>query len=932
MRASRTAGPQTALLPGSLRYSSASRAPPKKELQMHRRSLLALAVSLATLTMPAAMSPLGAQAPAGTLVTPEKFLGFPVGADNKLARWDKIVEYMRLAAAASPRVQVRDLGKTTNGNTFIAVEVSAPETMKGLERVKALQRKLYFQGGAPADREREEIFQDGKAVVAITCNIHSTEIGASQMVLELVHRLATEDSPLVRKILDNVVLVLVPSLNPDGQIMVTDWFNKNLGTEFEASPMPWLYHPYVGHDNNRDMYMFTQRESQIAESLLWHDWFPAVWLDEHQMGNSGARIFVMPATDPINPNVHPLIYRWNGILGQAQAAALEAAGKEGIIYNSTYTNFWQGAMAWSGWWHNQVGLLTEVASVRVAAPVEQRRATPGVAPPPADGDFQAQARRQLDNPNQPLPPPRDITPRTEYPRPWMGGRWTLRDIVDYELIATMGLLEAAAGQREALIRQIYEVNRATMEAGANGDPAAILIPVASQFDPRAAARLADKLQIAGVEVWRADAAFEAEGRSYPAGTLAVPMAQVFARYAKDLLEKQTYPEVRRTPTSPPEPPYDVTAWSLGMLMGVDTVFLKSPVPAAARLAKLPDAPRLPGSVEGTGSRFVFDYKGADAALAINRLLKDGAGVSLDTSASGTSVIVTGVLRKRMEALAADLGFSVRAENGPRRRAAAGQGLAVGQGSAVGQGLSLARLTAPRVALYQPWTANMDEGWTRWVLEQYEFAPKTIHNAEVKAGKLRRQFDAIVLADQQARDILEGQSARSVRPEYRGGIGEEGLQALKAFVAEGGTLVLLGNATDLAIQKWPIPVRNVKRGLSRDQHFAPGTILRVQVDTSSALGAGLPPDTTGFYNNSPFFELGEGFASQRVTVAARYPNTDLVASGWLKGEELMAGRAAVVQVDLNPGRLVLFGLRPQHRAQTQATFPLLFNALYLAGMK
>ena len=231
-------------------------------------------------------------------------------------------------------------------------------------------------------------------MIAITCSIHATEIGASQMAVELVHRLATDDSPQVKKILDNVIFLLVPSLNPDGQIMVTDWFNKNLGTPYETSPIPYLYHPYVGHDNNRDMYMFTQKESQHTAQLLWHDWFPSVWLDEHQMGSNGARIFVMPATDPINPNVHPLIYRWNGILGQSQAAALEAAGKEGIIYNSTYTNFWQGAMAWSGWWHNQIGLLTEVASARVAAPIDQQRARAPAAPaPPAAAGGERPRRR-----------------------------------------------------------------------------------------------------------------------------------------------------------------------------------------------------------------------------------------------------------------------------------------------------------------------------------------------------------------------------------------------------------------------------------------------------------------------------------------------------------------------------------------------------------
>jgi hypothetical protein len=877
---------------------------------MHARRLAVAAVLCLAVSRLGPSDRLQAGAPpapgASTIPTPGQFLGFPVGADDKLARWDQIVAYVELVAAGSPRVRVHELGKTTQAHSFIAVEIGAPETLAHVDRLKRLQRALYFQDGPPTPSERDEIFQSGKVVVAVTCNIHSTEIGSSQMVLELVHRLATEDSPLVRKILDNVVLLLVPSLNPDGQVMVVDWFNRNLGTEFEGSPMPWLYHPYAGHDNNRDMYMFTQKESQLTATLLWHDWFPIVWLDEHQQGSSGARIFVMPATDPINPNVHPLVYRWNGILGQAQAAALEAAGKDGIIYNSTYTNFWEGAMAWSGWWHNEIGLLTEVASARIASPIEQRRATPGAPAPEPDG-----ARRGLDVPSGPLPPPRDVSPRTEYPRPWLGGRWTLRDIVDYELIATMGLLDAAASQRDALLRQVYEINRVTVESGQKGDPADILIPVASQFDPRAAVRLAEKLQLGGVEVWRAENAFTVDGARYEAGTLVVPMAQVFARYAKDLLEKQTYPEVRRTPTSAPEPPYDVTAWSLGMLMGADVVFARQAVPPEARLERLAGAPTLSGEVVGAGPRFLFGYRGPDTALAINRLLREGARVALERTAQGPQVAVTGAPRARMAALAASLGLSVRA---------------VGAARDAAPGLPI---KAPRVGLYQPWTANVDEGWTRWVLEQWEFAPRTLHNADVRAGGLGRQYDAIVLADQAPREILDGNEARTTRPEYRGGIGEEGLRALQAFVADGGTLVLLGASTGLAIERWPIPVRDLKRALSRDQHFAPGTVVHVQVDTANPLGYGVAADTCGFYNNSPFFDVVDGFPSQRVSVVARYPNANVVASGWLKGEESMAGRAAVVEVQLGPGRLVLFGLRPQHRAQTQATFPLLFNALYLA---
>ncbi len=863
--------------------------------------------ALALIAMLAALvsTPAGAPRP---LQSAEQFLGFKVGADARLARWDRIVEYMKQAAAGSSRVRYRELGKTTNGNPFVAVEISAPDTLKDLGRYKELERKLYFQAGAPTESERRAILAQGKVVVLVTCSLHATEIGASQMSLELVHRLATEQSPDIKKILDNVILVLVPSLNPDGQILVTDWFNQQLGTPYEGSPIPYLYHPYVGHDNNRDMYMFTQKESRLTAELAWHDWFPSVWLDEHQMAMTGARIFVMPATDPINPNVHPLIYRWNAILGQSQAAALESAGKDGIIHNTTFTNFWEGAMAWSGWWHNEIGLLTEVASVRIANPVDQLRAVRGQMPStPAPGDARATARELIGGV---LPPPVDITPRSDYPRPWMGGHWSLRDIVDYELIATMALLQTVADRRETLLGQILEVNRQTIEDGAKGHPSAILVPIDNQHDPREAAHLVDRLRIAGVDVYRAEGAFAADGLRYPAGTYVIPMAQVFARYAKDMLERQTYPDVRRAPTAPSEPPYDVTAWSLGMLLGVNTVFVDDPLPGSLKLTAVTRDTGVQGIVKGSGSVFTFPYNGADTAIAINRLLKSHAAVSFSAPSQFS---VTGVSTATMQSLASDFGLTVTAT----------------EPSAGGAAAML--FHAPRIGLYEPWTGgNMDEGWTRWVLDQYEFPSIPIHNADIRGGNLRDKLDVIVLADQSPREIIDGYDGDNIRPEYRGGVGDVGVANLRQFVAAGGTLVAMGAASDLPIDFMSVPVRDVKRALTRDQHFAPGAIVHIEVDTSNPLAYGLPFATSGFYSNSPFFSVASGFASEQASVVARYPNANVLASGWLDGERLMAGRAAVVAVDMNPGRIVLFGLRPQHRAQTHATFPMLFNALYLSA--
>jgi hypothetical protein len=413
----------------------------------------------------------------------------------------------------------------------------------------------------------------------------------------------------------------------------------------------------------------------------------------------------------------------------------------------------------------------------------------------------------------------------------------------------------------------------------------------------------------GIEVSRASKAFVQDGETYSAGTFVVPFNQVFARYAKDLLERQTYPEVRRAPNAPAEAPYDVSAWSLGLQFGVKTAFAKTALPADLALEPVKSAPNFALVAEKDGNSWSFPYTGAESAVIVNRLLKDGSKVTL-SKGHGPEAAMVRAIAKPDEWNKAIAGFDVTVKTG----ATASRDLGT-------------PLRAPRVGLYQSWTGNMDEGWTRWVLERYEFPYTTLHNKDIQAGKLRERLDAIILPDQRARDILEGQSFASTVPEYKGGLEEKGFDALKEFVDHGGTLIALGEASNLLVDKMPLPVKELKRTLSREQHYAPGTIVNLQVDTSHPLGFGSAADTYGFYINSPFFQLTEGFSSQKVSVVARYPNSGAKASGWLRGEEYMLGRAAVVAIETNPGKVVLFGIRPQHRAQTHATLPLLFNALY-----
>jgi len=871
----------------------------RKRMPRHAKVLLAIVAA-------------GTFAFAQSIQSPEQFLGFRVGAEKKLARWDRIVEYMKQTAEGSDRIDFKMLGTTTLGNPFIMLVISSPENLKNIEHYKSINRRLFDPRTIGSESEARSLVQEGKLFLLITCSIHATEIGATQMSLEAVHRLATEDSPGIRNILDQVVFLLVPSLNPDGQIIVTDWYNKTLGTSHENAPLPWLYHTYVGHDNNRDAYMFTQKETRLIGQVLYRDWLPAVWLDEHQMGGNGPRIFVMPALDPINPNVDPLIYRNAGLLGFAQGAALEKAGKEGIIYGDMYTYWWEGAMAWAGWWHNMVGMLTEVASARIATPTEQLKADPNRLQPQA----QAPERRRGEDPDpgRPTPPPRDVQFRSQYPRPWLGGKWSLRDIVDYELIATFGLLEAAANMRAHLLDSLYTVGKRQIEAGRKGSPYAIVVP-ADQEDRPTVVKLLQTLALGGVEIHQAEGAFTAGGKQYPSGTYLILMAQPFRAYAKDMLEPQVYPQIPPASGLPARPPYDVAGWSLGMQMGVETIFVDQPFEAPLR--KLDAVVLPPGRVTGKGSSYLLAHDANNSLVAVNRLLKSGYEVSWlndPLSVDGTSfkagaIAVRGGrdLAPVMNQLAGELGIDVLAT------------------PSLPSGPAL-RLRAPRTALYQPWGGNMDEGWTRWLLEQYEFPFQTIHPEDVRRGKLDSRFDCIVFPDMRSDQVLSGLTAANVPDEYRGGIEDSGVDAVRSFVESGGTLVTLGQSCLLPIDRFAVPFADALKGVQREEFFCPGSVLRVLVDNTHPVTFGMKPTAGAYFTNSLVLEATPSFSTMEARILVQYPNQDILMSGWLRGESYLTNKVGAAEVRLGKGRMILLPLRVQHRAQPHGTFKLLFNSI------
>jgi len=848
------------------------------------------------------------------LLSPEKFLGHQVGAEKKLVRWDRILEYLELLSKGSDRILYQEVGRSTNDNPFIMLVISSPANLQRLEHYRQINRRLFDPRTIASDDEARKLAREGRVFVLVTCSMHATEVGATQMSMELVHRLATETTPEIQQILDNVVFLLVPSLNPDGQIIVTDWYNKSLGTPYEGSSTPVLYHPYVGHDNNRDAYMFTQKETQLIGKIVFQDWLPAVWLDEHQMGSSGARIFVMPAMDPINPNVDPLVYRNTGLLGFGQGAALERAGKEGIVYGQQYTYWWQGAMGWAGWWHNMLGMLTEVASARIASTIEQEMADPSRPPRPGRGEFRGQPEG-----DRPLPPPSDVQFRSQYPQPWMGGKWSLRDIVDYELIATFGLLETAAGLRTQLLDGLYTVGKRQIAAGKKGDPFAIVIP-AEQHDRPTVVKMIQTVAYGGVEIHRARSSFTADGKSYPAGTYVILLAQPFRAYAKDLLEAQVYPQISPAPELPARPPYDVAGWSLGMQMGVETVFVKGEF--QADLQKLDGIELPPGQVSGKGPTFVLSHANNNSMVAVNLLLKQGYEIHWlkeEVEIQGRkyepgAIVVKG--GKELPAAVAEmtrtLGIDALAAEVPPSPSM--------------------RIKAPKTALYYPWGGNMDEGWTRWLLEQYQFDFETVHPEDLRKEEGVQRFDAIIFPDMGDEQIIRGQTGRTTPPEYRGGIEDSGLRGLRAFVEKGGSIIALGRSSNLLLNHFAAPFRDGLSGISRDEFFCPGSVLRVLVDKAHPIGYGMRDETDAYFVNSMVLDPVPSFSTMQPSVIVRYPAGEILRSGWLRGESYLTNKIAAAEVRMGKGRMVLLPLRVQHRAQPYGTFKLLFNAILTSAVE
>ncbi len=845
--------------------------------------------------------------------SPEEFFGFKMGEDRKLARWDKIVEYFKLLDERSNRIKVLELGKTNEGNPFLLAIITSPGNMEKLEYYRNISRRLAYPFDL-SDDEARRLAREGRAVMAISGSIHASEVSGTQMLVELAYELATRNDELIKEILDRVIILMFPCLNPDGQIMVVDWYNKYLGTDYEGSPLPWLYHKYCGHDNNRDAFMLTQPESKCFAKIVYRDWIPQVYVDHHQMGWTGARFFISPEMDPIYPDIDPLVWREIQFIGTYAASRLAMKGFKGVETYSPYTPDFIGAFQTITNYMNIAGLLTESASVKIATPVY-------VHPHQLKGYRRGRIRD---------------APQMNYPDPWPGGWWRLRNIIEYQKEATYAILELLAKFKDQMLFNMYVKAKRSIERGKKQPPYAFLI-LPDQHDQLTLVKMVEVLRNLGIIVHVAEEPFEAEGKTYPKGTIVVFMAQPRRALAKKLLERFIYPdnEFTRDREGNPIKPYDIATERLPDFMGIEVEEVKKPFTGKFREITEPINP----SIEVSDSDFgwILDPRLNDSHKVVLKMLSQGYAVYRIPS----SIEVEGVklppgafyipkqqpigkVFENLKSIAGEVHVQPIALKKPLNE------------------VKYLQVKLPRIGIYQRfYGGNMDEGWLRWVLENFGFQYKMVKDDVIKNGKLSEEVDILILPHDSLA-MLKGENIeeelskmwkRPVKlppwpPEYRTGFGKEGVEQIKKFIENGGTLITIGKACEIVTKEFKLAVRDLSEELTDPKkYFCPGSTLRAIVDIEHPIGWGMPREVKVLFMGSPLLEVITSYENEKYREVVRFANENLFSSGWLIGEQYLVRKPAVLEVLHGKGKIIMFAIRPHFRAWTHATFKLLFNSLY-----
>ncbi len=846
------------------------------------------------------------------ITTPKQFLGFNIGDDYQLANYKQYSAYLTQLAKESDRFKLTKIGVTEEGRDQLMGILTSPTNHKNLDRYRAIAAKLARADGV-TQAEARKLALEGKAVVWLDAGLHATETLCAQMMMETIYQFLSSNDTETLRILDDVIILCVHA-NPDGMDLVVDWYMKEKDEARRTyAGLPRLYQKYVGHDNNRDFYANTQAETKNMNRVLYREWYPQIMYNHHQSSPAGTVMFIPPFRDPVNYNIDPLVTNGVERVGSAMMERFIAEGKPGVTCRSgaNFSSWYNGGLRTTTYYHNMIGLLSETIG----------------HPTPMSVPFK----------------PALLLPKGDFLLPVTPRKWHFRQSVDYSVTANKAVLDYASRNREHLLYNIWLMGNRAIEAGntdtwtvtpkmveaakagaratkglagakeftryfrdpAKRDPRGYVIPTA-QHDFLTATKFINTLIGTGVTVHRAKADFEIAGKKYGRGSYIVKSAQPFRAHVLDMFEPQDHPNDFAFPGAPPTPPYDMAGWTLAYQMGVkfDRIIEAFDGPFEALSGEIPPPLGNVVNVEGAVG-FFLNTRTNDSFLAVNRLLKMGDEVRRlnepfegkdTTSGPGLFYIPRSENTiARLQKIAAELGTSfIGTSELPGRKAV--------------------KLQPVRLGLWDRVGGSMPSGWTRWLLERFEFPFEVVFTPELDQGNLRAKFDVLIFVD--------GASVSSTAP------------ALREFLNAGGTVLAIGSsAANLGVSfGLPIADHLAVNGVppTAAKYYVPTSVLRVRIDNTQPLAWGMPEAADVMFANSPTFRLSDKAASSEVRRVAWFDTKEPLRSGWAWGQERLEGGVAVFETNVGRGRFVMYGPQILFRAQPHGTFKLLFNGIVQAG--
>jgi len=870
------------------------------------------------------------------VTTPKEAFGFNFGDDYQLATYSQLAVYWQTLDRESDRIVVQEIGKTTEGRPHLMAIVTSPENHRNLARIKAVSRRLALADGLSDDQARA-LAREGKAVVWIDGGLHASEVLGAQQLGEMVYQMVSRTDEETMRFLDDTVILFVHA-NPDGHDLVAGWYMRNPVPEKRTGAgLPLLYHPYIGHDNNRDFFASTQKETENINRTLYHEWSPQVLYNHHQSGPAGTVFWSPPFRDPFNYNQDPLLVLGLQQLGLAIHARMAGENKPGASARAAgaYDGWWNGGIRNTAAFHNILAILTEM----IGNPTPMR--------------IPLVLQRQLPTSDLTFPVPPQV--------------WRFRQSIDYSMTANRAVLDFASRYRETVLFNVYQMGRnaiargsadywapaphrfaavaakmgVPMTGGRGGattperdaavlaelhkpefrDPRGFIIP-SSQPDFPTAVKFINALREVGIKVERATRDFEVQGRKYAAGSFVVMAAQAFRPHVIDMFEPQDHPDNIPYPGAAPTPPYDHAGWTLAYQMGVDfdrilEAFTGPFEEVTDWNVKIP-AGRITGPPSPAG--YLISHQLVDSFTALNRLLaaKEDAYWLPD---GRWYVAARPTTRAALERIAVELG--VGAEATVEKPPAGAQ-----------------KLRQPRIGLWDQYGGSIDSGWARWILEQYQFPFEKVFAPTLDAGNLNAKYDVLVFVEGGIPVLGAGTGGAQPAPadipsEFRPMLGrvtaDRTIPEIRRFVENGGTVISIGASSTNLAQHFNLAVENhlVENGkpLPESKFYAPGSVLTAAVDVKHPIGHGMKERTHIFFDNSPVFRLGAGSADQGLKAVAWFDNPAPLKSGWAWGQQYLDKGVAVVEASLGKGRVLLFGPEIIKRAQPHGTFKFLFNGLY-----